>query len=84
MTDWIKVNGSQVERPSEIDEESSTTIVYQRRNITQTEVEDVNGQKVKLWEYEERKMTVNEYVQLQLKQARADVDYLSAMTGEDL
>lgn len=84
MTDWIKVNGSQVEQPSEIDAESSTAVVYQRRNITQTEAKDVNGQKVKLWEYEERKMTVNEYVQLQLQQARADIDYLSAMTGEDL
>lgn len=84
MTDWIKVNGSQAEQPLEVDTESSTMIVYQRRNITQTEAEDVNGQKVKLWEYEERKMAVNEYVQLQLQQARADIDYLSAMTGEDL
>ncbi len=84
MTDWTKVNGSQAEQPLEVDTESSTMIVYQRRNITQTEAEDVNGQKVKLWEYEERKMAVNEYVQLQLQQARADIDYLSAMTGEDL
>ncbi len=60
MTDWVKVTGSQVEKPSEFDETSSSSVVYQRRNIGTTEVENQDGTKVTLWEYEERTLTPSE------------------------
>ena len=60
MTDWVKVNGSQVEKPAEFDETSSSSVVYQRRNIHRIEVENHDGTKVTLWEYEERTLTPSE------------------------
>lgn len=66
MTDWKKVQGSQVEKPQEFDTTMSEVVAYQRRNIERVEVEDMNGNKVELWEYEEREMTHDECVKLQL------------------
>ena len=44
----MKVRGSQVERPMEIDVASSPTTLYVRKNIHRVETEDFIG-----WEYEE-------------------------------
>ena len=60
MTDWVIVYGSQAEKPSEFDETSSSSVVYQRRNIHTIEVENHDGTKVTLWEYEERTLTPSE------------------------
>lgn len=60
MTDWKKVNGSQAEKPAEFDETSSSSVVYQRRNVHTIEVENQDGTKVTLWEYEERTLTPSE------------------------
>lgn len=91
MTDWKKVQGSQVDKPEEFDTSSSEKIVYQRRNITQVELENSDGSKTKLWDYEERELTWKEFERIrleemaaQVKQGRADIDFISAMTGTDL
>lgn len=91
MTDWKKVNGSQPNKPEEFDTTTSSLVVYQRRNIKEVEVENNDGTKIKLWEYEERELTKDEFegiyasdLSKQLAQARADIDFLSAMTGTDL
>lgn len=91
MTDWKKVQGSQAEQPTEFDTASSAVVVYQRRNITQVTVENADGTTTKLWDYEEREMTREEYLiaaaesqQAQISQNRADIDYLSAMTETEL
>lgn len=60
MTDWKKVNGSQAEKPAEFDETSSSSVVYQRRNITQIEVTNQDETTTTLWEYEERTLTPSE------------------------
>lgn len=91
MTDWKKVQGSQEDKPEEFDISSSGEIVYQRRNITQIELENSDGSKTKLWDYEERKLTWKEFERIRLedmasrmKQERADIDFISAMTETDL
>lgn len=91
MTDWKKVQGSQEDKPEEFDTSSSGKIVYQRRNIIQIESENSDGSKIKLWDYEERKLTWKEFERIRLedmtsrmKQERADIDFISAMTGTDL
>lgn len=91
MTDWKKVNGSQPNKPEEFDTTTSQLVVYQRRNIKETETENPDGTKTTLWEYEERELTKEEFegiyasdLSKQLAQARADIDFLSAMTGTDL
>lgn len=91
MTDWKKVNGSQANKPEEFDTTTSSLVVYQRRNIKEVEVKNTDGTKTTLWEYEERELTKEEFegiyasdLSKQLAQARADIDFLSAMTGTDL
>lgn len=91
MTDWKKVNGSQANKPEEFDTTTSSLVVYQRRNIKEVEIENTDGTKTTLWEYEERELTKEEFegiyasdLSKQLAQARADIDFLSAMTGTDL
>lgn len=91
MTDWTKVQGSQDSEPAAWDTTTSSHIVYQRRNIKQVETKNPYGSTAKLWEYEERQLTPAEYeeehaqaVKKALDQARADIDFLSAVTGNYL
>ena len=91
MTDWKKVQGSQVEKPQEFDTTTSAVIVYQRRNIQRVKVTNPDGTTTELWEYEEREMTREEYAivvaesqQEQIDQNRADIEFISAMSNVDL
>lgn len=91
MTDWKKVNGSQLVKPEEFDTTTSAIVVYQRRNIKEVETENADGTKTKGWQYEERELAKKEFegiyasdLSKQLAQARADIDFLAAMTGTDL
>ena len=61
MKNWQRVQGSQVNKPSEFDTTSSPTTVYQRKNIQRIEIENMDGTKSELWEYDERTMTHEEY-----------------------
>lgn len=61
MSEWQKVYGSQSERPSELDTTSSAFFVYQRRNIERITLEDEETGTVDMWQYEERKLTKDEY-----------------------
>ena len=91
MTDWTRVQGSQESEPAAWDTTTSSHIVYQRRNVKQVETVNADGSTTKLWEYEERQLTPAEYeeehaqaIKKALDQARADIDFLSAVTGNDL
>ena len=91
MTDWKKVQGSQVERPQEWDTTTSAVVVYQRKNIERITVEDMDGKTAELWQHDEREMSYDEYAviraeaqQEQIDQIRADVDYISAVAEIDL
>lgn len=91
MTDWKKVQGSQESEPVVWDTTTSSHIVYQRRNVKQVETTNADGSTTKLWEYDERQLTPAEYeeehaqaIKKALDQARADIDFLSAVTGNDL
>ena len=64
MTDWKKVNGSQAEQPAEFDETSSSSVVYQRRNIHRIEVENHDGTKVALWSGELRPDILKAWLQM--------------------
>ena len=57
MTEWQTIHGSQTEQPEEFDATSSSFFVYQRRNVKRINVEDTE-----LWEYEERKLSREEYL----------------------
>lgn len=69
MKDWHKVTGTQEKKPEEIDRTSSKTTVYLRRNIKQTKQQNEDGEQVKVWQYEEQEMSVEEYEQMLLMQS---------------
>lgn len=60
---WTKVEGSQTEKPAQLDITSSSVYVYMRRNIVQKISTDEEGVKRKFWSYEEAKLTPEEYEQ---------------------
>ena len=61
---WKAVEGTQPERPKELDTASSPRCVYLRRNIKQLEKPTENGN-VTVWSYEEARLSLSEYVQYQ-------------------
>lgn len=63
MTEWQLVYGSQKHKPSELDTASSNFFVYQRRNIERVSLNDEHGQ-YEMWQYEERKLTKDEYAEM--------------------
>ena len=73
MTGWKEVQGSQEVKPAEFDTASSAVVAYQRRNIHRIEVENMDGSKTELWSYEEREMTHDEAIKLQLAQDAAKI-----------
>lgn len=84
MTSWKIVQGSQAARPEEFDTATSAVAVYQRKNIERVTVRNDDGSTTELWQYEERQMTHEEYVAMQLGQNRADIDYIAMETGVEL
>ena len=62
MKTWYKVHDSRTERPSEVDTTSSATTVYERRNIQQETIKDeMSGESVTQWVYEQREYTREEW-----------------------
>ena len=72
MKEWKIQQGTQEERPEEIDRTSSPTTVYLRRNIRRVSEKEVGEsgetQDVTRWEYEEQEMTIEEYENLLIMQ----------------
>lgn len=83
MTTWHEVHDSRKERPEELDTTSSTTTVYERRNIRQETVEPAaDGQKaVTEWVYEQREYTAEEYAELH---SPAIQNIMQAVSGLEL
>ena len=61
MTDWQIVHDSQEDKPAELDTTSSEIYVYQRRNFQRTTQPIGDGAFYECWQYEERKLTRDEY-----------------------
>lgn len=71
---WRKAEGTQTEKPKELDTAASPFCVYLRKNIQQETKEQESGN-VKVWTYEEAVLTLAEYAQYQKE--LADCDSLS-------
>lgn len=61
MTEWQIVYGGQTSTPAEFDTASSKFYVYQRRNIQR-----VTENNISFWQYEERKLSFDEYENLRI------------------
>lgn len=88
--EWIKSEST--ERPEIVDTTSSKTSVYLRRNIKATiHVDEESGDETTWYEYEEAKVSHTEYEEymqvaeaVNMRQIRADVDYIALCAGVDL
>lgn len=78
--------------PDLVDNTSSKTFVYLRKNVIELTNHDIElGKNITSFEYEEVKLTKEEYQQylkeleiIDIQQQRADIDYIALMTGVDL
>ena len=75
------VTGSQAEKPAELDTTSSVNFVYYRKNIKQIEQTDEQGSIVKLWQYDEAKVSRQEYLQSCIDDNAQALADLAAMIG---
>lgn len=86
---YVKSQSS--EKPDLIDRTSSKSHVYLRRNISESYREDMDGNTQKYYDYEEAKLTKAEYEQylnelamLDIRQQRADIDYIALCVGVNI
>ena len=76
-------------KPELIDTTSSKTTVYLRKNIVENiKTDEMSGEETVFYEYEEAKLTKEEYQEylkeleiIDIQQQRADIDYIMLMTG---
>lgn len=79
-------------KPDLIDDTSSATVVYVRKNIVaETKTNEVDGATSTTYTYDEAKLTKDEYERYlselnvrDIQQQRADIDYIALMLGIDL
>ena len=76
-------------KPDLVDTTSSKVVVYLRQNIVENiKTDEMSGEETVFYEYEEAKMTKQEYQEylkeleiIDIQQQRADIDYIMLMTG---
>ena len=76
-------------KPDLVDTTSSKTVVYLRQNIVENiKTDKISGEETVFYEYEEAKLTKEEYQEylkeleiIDIQQQRADIDYIMLMTG---
>ena len=79
-------------KPELVDTVSSKTTVYLRKNIIENErVDEETGESTPYYEYDEAKLTKEEYQEylkeleiMDIQKQRADIDYIALMCGVDL
>ena len=79
-------------KPDLIDTTSSKTTVYIRQNIVENiKTDEMSGEESVFYEYEEAKLTKEEYQEymkeleiIDIQKQRADIDYIALMSGIDL
>ena len=76
-------------KPDLLDTTSSKAVVYLRQNIVENiKTDEISGKETVFYEYEEAKLTKEEYQEymkeleiIDIQQQRADIDYIMLMTG---
>ena len=79
-------------KPDLVDTTSSKVVVYLRQNIVQNiKTDEMSGEETVFYEYEEAKLTKEEYEEykkqldiIDIEKQRADIDFLALLTGADL
>ena len=79
-------------KPDLVDTTSSKVVVYLRQNIVENKkTDEMSGEQTVFYEYEEAKLTKQEYQEylkeleiIDIQKQRADIDYIAIMSGIDL
>ena len=79
-------------KPDLVDTTSSKVVVYLRQNIVENKkTDEMSGKETVFYEYEEAKLTKEEYQKymkeleiIDIQKQRADIDYIALMSGIDL
>ena len=79
-------------KPDLVDTTSSKVVVYLRQNIVENiKTDEMSGEETVFYEYEEAKLTKEEYREylkeleiIDIQKQRADIDYIALMSGIDL
>lgn len=79
-------------KPDLVDTTSSKVVVYLRQNIVENiKTYEMSGEETVFYEYEEAKLTKQEYQEylkeleiIDIQKQRADIDYIALMSGIDL
>ena len=79
-------------KPDLVDTTSSKVVVYLRQNIVEKiKTDEKSGEETVFYEYEEVKLTKQEYQEylkeleiIDIQKQRADIDYIAIMSGIDL
>ena len=79
-------------KPDLVDTTSSKAVVYLRQNIVENiKTDEMSGEESVFYEYEEAKLTKQEYQEylkeleiIDIQKQRADIDYIALMSGIDL
>ena len=79
-------------KPDLIDTTSSKVVVYLRQNIVENiKTDEMSGEETVFYEYEEAKLTKQEYQEylkeleiIDIQKQRADIDYIALMSVIDL
>lgn len=69
---WRRAEGTQIEKPKEIDIATSPYSVYIRKNIQQEVRQQQDGSGVTVWTYDEAVLTLKEYAQYQKELAECE------------
>ena len=86
------VKSSSSVKPDLVDTTSSKVVVYLRQNIVKNiKIDEISGEEIIFYEYEEAKLTKEEYQEylkeleiIDIQKQRADIDYIALMSGIDL
>ena len=90
MTDWKTVHDSRTPTPEALDATSSSSTVYERRNIRRETVTVGGGENAaaaEQWVYEQREYTQDEYAMMRapaiqsVQQALSNIELAIAMLG---
>ena len=79
-------------KPDLVDTTSSKVVVYLRQNTVENlKTDEMSGKETVFYEYEEAKLTKQEYQEylkeleiIDIQKQRADIDYIALMSGIDL
>ena len=79
-------------KPDLVDTTSSKVVVYLRQNIVENiKTDEMSGEETVFYEYEEAKLTKEEYEEykkqldiIDIEKQRADIDFLALLIGADL